>query len=151
MREIPKKRDEKIINSYMFNEIVITGIFSTFLCILFLKSNYLRSFFRYSVVDQYVMTAFFGLFIFVSIFNCFNARTVRLNILHDIFYNKVFLFFIGVVCLVQIVMIYYGGRMFRTSGLTFQEFMVMILVSLTVIPFDICRKILFKKFNSIEI
>ena len=147
MKELPKKRDEKIINSYMFNEIIVTGIFSSFLCIFFLKSSYLRSFFRYSVTDKYVMTAFFGLFIFISIFNSLNARTVRLNILHDIFYNKVFLFIISGVALMQVGMIYYGGDLFRTSGLNSLEFMVMICVAFMVVPFNIIVKVLFKKFK----
>lgn len=147
MKELPKKRDEEIINSYMFNEIIVTGIFSSFLCIFFLKSNYLRSFFRYSVTDKYVMTAFFGLFIFISIFNSLNARTVRLNILHDIFNNKVFLFIISGVALMQVGMIYYGGDLFRTSGLNSLEFMVMVCVAFMVVPFNILVKALFKKFK----
>lgn len=147
MEEKPKKRDEEIINKYMFNEIVVTGLFSTVLCIFFLKSSFVSSMFRYSVDNGYLMTAFFGLFIFVSIFNSFNARTVRLNILGNIFKNKVFLGVIGFVMVVQVVMIYYGGSLFRTSGLTGREFLFMILMSLTVIPVDMVRKLWLKKRN----
>ena len=144
MKELPKKRNESIINSYMLNEILITGIYSSILCIIFLKSSFIRGLFRYSISNQYIMTAFFGLFIFISIFNSFNARTVRLNILQDIFKNKVFIFIILFIFIVQIFMIYCGGSLFRTVGLNFQEFMVMFICSFSVIPFDIMRKIIYK-------
>lgn len=145
MRELPKKRDEPIINKYMFNEIIITGLFSTILCIFFLKSNWINSMFRYSIDNRYLMTAFFGLFIFISIFNSFNARTVRLNILENIFKNKIFLIIIGFISVVQIGMIYYGGNLFRTTGLTLNEFILMLLISSLVIPIDMLRKLWLKK------
>lgn len=145
MQEPPKRRDEAIINRYMFNEILVTGIYSSFLCIFFLKSDWVRGLFRYSVDNRYLLTAFFGLFIFISIFNSFNARTERLNILGNIFKNKVFLGVILFIMVVQIGMIYYGGNLFRTTGLTIFEFLVMILISFTVIPVDLLRKIILKR------
>lgn len=145
MRELPKKRDEAIINGYMFNEIMVTGMFTMFLCIFFLKSDWVSGMFRYSIDNRYLLTAFFGLFIFVSIFNSFNARTVRLNILGNIFKNKVFLVVIGFIIIVQIIMIYFGGSLFRTVGLTNDEFLFMLGMSLLVIPFDMVRKLLLRR------
>ena len=145
MEEVPKRRDEPIINQYMFQEIAVTGLYSSLLCIVFLKSDWIRGMFRYSVDNKYLMTAFFGMFIFISIFNSFNARTVRLNILGNIFKNKVFLGVIGFIMVVQIGMIYYGGNLFRTAGLTLSEFVVMILISLTVIPVDMVRKMVLRR------
>lgn len=147
MEEKPKQRNEDIINKYMFNEIIITGMYSSLLCILFLKNDFIRGLFRYSIDNKYLMTAFFGLFIFISIFNSFNARTVRLNILSNIFKNKVFLVIIMFIMLVQVVMIYFGGSLFRTSGLTLFEFVVMLLLAVTVIPIDFIRKLVLKKYN----
>jgi magnesium-transporting ATPase (P-type) len=105
--------------------------------------------YRYSVDNRYLMTAFFGMFIFISIFNSFNARTVRLNILGNIFKNKVFLVIIGFIMIVQIGMIYYGGNLFRTSGLTSFEFLFMMLMAFLVIPFDMLRKLWLKKKGSV--
>ena len=149
MEEAPKKRDEEIINGYMFHEIVVTGLFSTLLCIFFLKSNWVSGMFCYSVDNRYLMTAFFGLFIFISIFNSFNARTVRLNILDNIFKNKVFLGVIGFIMVVQVGMIYYGGSLFRTTGLTLKEFVFMILMAFLVIPFDMLRKLWLRRKKGI--
>ena len=145
MDELPKKRDEQIINKYMLNEIIVTGLYSSILCLLFLKSNFINVLFRTSSNNEYLMTAFFGLFIFISIFNSFNARTYRLNIFGNIFKNIVFLIVILFIVIVQIFMIYFGGSIFRTSGLTLFEFVVMLVMSITVIPFDFVRKMWLKR------
>ncbi len=145
MEEPPKKRDEKIINQYMLSEIVVTGIYSSIICLLFLKVPTITKLFRQSPDNRYLLTAFFGLFIFISIFNSFNARTVRLNILSNIFKNKMFIAVTLFITIVQIEMIYYGGNLFRTSGLLFKEFLIMISIAFTVIPVDLIRKILYQK------
>lgn len=147
MEEPPKKRNEEIINKYMLNEILITGLYSSILCIIFLKSPIISNLFRNTSDNKYLMTAFFGLFIFMSIFNSFNARTDRLNILGNITKNKVFLIITLFIVITQIIMIYYGGNIFRTSGLNIKEFIIMLLISITVIPIDFLRKIILKKNN----
>ena len=142
MNEYPKKKDESIINKYMINQIFLTGIYSSLICILFLKLPFIKDLFRN---ETYLYTAFFGLFIFIDIFNCFNARTYRLNILANILKNKVFLLIITIIIIVQILLIYFGGSIFRTSGLSLFEFEIMILIAFTVIPFDFIRKLILKK------
>ena len=147
MYEKPKNKNEHIVNRYMLNEILFTGIYSSLLCVFFLKSKFINGLFRPSADNIYLMTAFFGLFIFMSIFNSFNARTNRLNILANLIKNKVFLFIISCVLLIQLVLIYFGGTIFRTAGLTFGELIIMILISMTVIPVDFLRKYILKKKN----
>ena len=145
MIEPPKKREEAIINKYMLNEILVTGTLSTILCIIFLKSNFINQIYRYSIDNKYLMTAFFGTFIFISIFNSFNARTIRLNILSNIYKNKVFIIITCLIIIVQVLIIYYGGDLFRTNGLTVQEFIFMIIFSSLVIPIDMIRKLILRK------
>lgn len=143
MKEKPKAKNESIINRYMFHQIFLTGLYSSILCILFLKLPIIKVWFDCN--ESEFFTAFFGLFIFIDIFNSFNARTHRLNLLANIRKNRVFLGIILFIALVQIILIYYGGELFRTSGLTFQEFEIMILFAFTVIPFDWCRKLYLRK------
>lgn len=147
MNEYPKKRDESIINDYMKNEIICTGIYSSLLCILFLKLPFISSIFRDGVNNEYLMSAFFGLFIFIGIFNSFNARTSRINVFSNLSKNKVFLCVIVFIAIVQILLIYYGGSLFRTIGLNFKEFNFMLLFAMSVIPFDWCRKFFLKRKN----
>lgn len=148
MREEPKKKTESIINGYMISEIIFTGIYSAGLCILFLKSPLILKFFRYN--EAYLMTAFFGLFIFIDIFNSFNARTNRINILANIGKNKVFIIIMLFIVAVQVLLIYKGGSVFRTTGLDLSEFILMILLAFTVIPVDWVRKIFLKKNRMIS-
>ena len=144
MEELPKKKDEPIINKHMYIQIIFDSIYCTTLCLLFLKSPLITNLFRIGSNNKYLMTAFFGLFIFLAIFNLFNARTSRINILANILKNKVFIFIILLISIVQIILIYFGGEIFRTTGLTFIEFNIVIFLSFTVIPFDILRKIILK-------
>ena len=145
MDEYPKRKDEPIINKYMKNEIFVTGVYSSLLCILFLKLPIISSVFRDGANNEYLMSAFFGLFIFIGIFNSFNARTSRINIFANLFKNKVFLGVILFIAFVQIILIYFGGNLFRTVGLNFYEFNFMLILSMTVIPFDWFRKYMLKK------
>ncbi len=145
MLEKPKSKKEPIINSYMYGEILFTGIYSALFCIFFLKSNWIRGLYRFDMENKYFMTAFFALFIFMGIFNSFNARTTRINLLANIRKNKVFLIVIGIICIVQLYLIYYGGNLFRSFGLTLKEIEITILLAATVIPVDWIRKLYFQK------
>lgn len=149
MEEKPKTKNENIINRYMKDEILFTGAYSTVMCVFFLKSPFIHSIFRDSADDRYLMTAFFGLFIFMGIFNCFNARTHRLNLLSHLSKNKVFLIIILFILIVQVYLIYYGGDLFRSYGLNPFEFEIMILLSVTVVPLDWLRKIYLRKCGEI--
>ena len=149
MEEEPKDRYEPILNNYMIHEIVFIGVYSSLLCIFFLKSPYIHSFFREDINDKYFLTAFFGLFIFISIFNSFNARTSRLNIFANLFKNKMFMIVILFIAIVQFVLIYYGGELFRTVGLSFKEIEIMLLCAFSVIPVELFRKIYLKKNNKL--
>ena len=147
MMEPPKKKNEKIINSYMYNEIILTAIYSSLLCILFLKLPIVHEYFRTNNNNKYLMTAYFAMFIFIGIFNSFNARTYRINIFSNILKNKIYLIIISFIIIVQIYLIYFGGDLFRTYGLTAKEFLIILLISLSVWPVDGIRKLIIKKLN----
>jgi len=149
MKEKPKSREEPIMNSYMKGEILFTGAYSAFLCVFFLKSPWISSFYRVDPNQKYLMTAFFGLFIFMGIFNCFNARTERLNLVSNIWWNRAFVIIILFIVVVQLLLIYFGGSLFRTFGLTLRELVIMLALSSTVIPVDWIRKIVLKRKGKI--
>ena len=100
---------------------------------------------RFDIQYHYLMTAYFALFIFMDIFNAFNSRTERINILANIAKNKVFIFMFAFIITVQIYLIYHGGDVFRTYGLTIPEFILILLMAVTVIPVDWIRKKLFRR------
>ena len=82
---------------------------------------------------------------FLDIFNCFNARTHRVNLIANIVKNKVFIAIIGIIVVVQLLIIYYGGSTFRTSYLSIRELQICILLALLIIPIDWLRKVYLKQ------
>lgn len=140
MEESPKRRDEPILNRYMLNQILCTGGFTVALCVAFLRLDFSKLLFRYDIQPIYWMTAFFALFIFCGIFNSFNARTTRLNLLSHLRKNPSFVIIMTAVMAIQITLIYYGGTLFRTAGLTPRELFVILSLAALVIPFDMLRK-----------
>lgn len=149
MQEPPKSKNEKIMNRYMYSEIIFTGVYSALLCIFFLKSSIVKELYRMDISNKYIMTAFFTLFIFMGIFNCFNARTPRLNLLSNLNKNKVFIIVILFIVIVQLYLIYHGGTLFRTYGLSVKELMITLLLAATVIPVDWIRKLVTKREKTI--
>ena len=140
MKEPPKKKSDHIINRYMVSQILVTGIYSSIICIFFMKSSIINNI--YTPISK--LTAFFGLLIFISIFNALSARTNRLNIIANIKKNKVFIAIIGFITIVQIFIIYKGGDLFRTHGLNMKEFIIMFILSISVLAVDFIRKIIIK-------
>lgn len=142
MKEPPKKKEENILNKYMINEILSSGLYSLVLCIVFLKLPIIKSLF---VDNNHFMTSFFCLFIFLATFNAFNARTHRLNIFAHLSENKIFLLIILFIIIVQISITYSGITIFQTTRINIKELLITIVLSFSIIPLDIIRKIITKK------
>lgn len=145
MMEPPKKKNTPIINKYMYSEIIWTGLYCAIVCILFLKLPLFRNFVRVGKNDAYLMTAYFAMFIFMGIFNAFNARTSRINVFANLKKNKVFVGIFAFIFLAQIYIIYNGGYIFRTFGLELNELILSFVLALTVFPVDWLRKYILKK------
>jgi hypothetical protein len=52
----------------------------------------------------------------------------------------------GLISIIQILMIYFGGTAFRTAPLTLAELIYVILLAFTVVPFEVIRRTLYKIF-----
>ncbi len=141
MEERPKRRDEPILNRYMIGEIAWLGGFTVALCLLFLKLPAIVSRFRPAEDNIYLLTAFFALFIFASVFNCFNARTDRLNPFAGLSRNRAFMGIMAAVLAIQILFVYLGGAVLRTAPLTASELGLTSLLALSVFPAELGRKI----------
>ncbi len=145
MREKPIKRNEKVLTSQMKQQIAFTGTFSTALMVWFLKSEYVKEFFGYYHFPTAFYCGFFGLFVFSGVFNCFNTRTHRINLTSHLAANRSFCFIIASVMSVQLLLMYFGGDVFRCTPLTPHELLFILLLSSLVIPVDIIRKLLSRK------
>ena len=114
------------------------------LCLSLLKIPQISAQYRHSSDNLYILTAFFALFIFASVFNCFCARTDRLNGLSNLAKNKTFIVIMAAVLFIQILFVYLGGSVLRTAPLTARELFVTAALALCVIPFDFIRKLIWR-------
>ena len=87
-----------------------------------------------------MMTGYFAFFIFTAVFNAFNARTDRMNLLDNISGNPGFLKVMGLIVVIQIAMTYLGDVILRCFGLTLGEWAFVLAMAFTIIPIDLIRK-----------
>ena len=158
MTEKPKRRNEHIISKNMMSQI-ITGAAWTFilsLAMLVLGSfaadpnvpgvSFLESwgFLRENAIEgethMFLHTAYFAFFIFIAVFNAFNARTDRVNLFDNLGRNKGFLTVFGIIAVVQILMTYLGGAILSGYGLNVTEWLMVLIMAISIIPIDLIRK-----------
>ncbi len=144
LREPPKRRDEPILNSYMIFQIVWQGLATVSVCLSLLIVPAITDRFRVAPDDIYLLTAFFALFIFMSVCNCFGARTDRLRLLAGIGKNPGFIGIMLAVTVIQIAFVYLGGSVLRTAPLTPAELGFTFSLALLAIPTELLRKIIWR-------
>ena len=144
MNEKPKRRDENILSKYMWSSIGVGGIFTALVSIFFLTSKTVGDMFIGGSQGLHHMTAFFSFFILTAVFNSFNARTSNMNIFEHIGQNKDFLKVMGLIVIIQVVMTYIGGVVLRTTPLALNEWLIVLIFSVMIIPVDLIRKTIIK-------
>lgn len=141
MLEKPKSRDERIINGDMWSSIFSKGIYIALCSMLFLvymNSSNSSSIFYQNEIG--FLTAFFTFFVYLNLFNLLNSREEGINFISNITKNQGFLWVFSLIFIVQIVLIYFGGAIFRTAPLSLYELSIVVLFAMTIIPFDLIRK-----------
>ncbi len=138
MKNPPISRGENLLTGSMILQIITTGAFAILMQVFFLTSPSVRHFFGGS--DVYFMTLFFALFIFMGIGIAVCTRTPRINPLSSITKNRAFIVIMPTVAVIQLLIIYFGGEIFRCVPLKGEHLMYCALFSLAVIPADTIRK-----------
>ncbi len=166
MKEKPKKRTEHIISRNMMSEIIVgagwTFILSITMLLLgekivdadgaaMLESwGWLRPGSIEGDAHIFLTTAYFAFFIFVAVFNGFNARTEKMNLFDNLSRNKGFLTVFGIIAAVQIAMTYIGlavpavGEILGCHGLNGTEWLLVLIMAISIIPVDLIRKAIAK-------
>ena len=139
MKDKPKRRDEPILNSSTVWQVICNGAYTLVLLLLFLNLDFFRRF--YGGSTNKLMCAFYALFIFCGLFNCFSARSERLFIFSNLTKNRWFISIMLLICGIQILIIYFGGALFRSTPLSFRELMMTVMLAFTVLVFDFCRRV----------
>ncbi len=140
MKNKPKSREENILNGKMLRKILTNGFYIVALCIWFLKSDSLCMIFL-KCDEAYILSGFFAMFCFMSIFVCFLSRTNRINLFANVSRNKAFIPIMLLIAVTQIGFIYLGGEAFRSVPLKAHDLLSVILISGSVCVFDLLRKL----------
>lgn len=145
MKEQPKARDENIISKYMVSAIGVSSLWCFLLSLFFLMSDAAHAYFRPDEANHYLLTGYFAFFIFMAVFNAFNARTDEKNLFDNITQNQGFLRVMGLIVIVQIAMTYLGGEILHCYGLTLREWTFVLALAITIVPIDLIRKAIVAK------
>jgi magnesium-transporting ATPase (P-type) len=140
LREKPKRRNEPLLSREMATQIACCGSLTLIICIIFLRLPAIRDYFKYDETPLLFLSAFFGLFIFLGIANCFIARTSRLNITAHLKENRAFIGIMILVTIIQLCMIYFGGKLFRAAPLSISELSLVVILAIMVIPIELFRR-----------
>ncbi|MDR0563292.1 MAG: cation-translocating P-type ATPase, partial [Spirochaetaceae bacterium] len=141
MREKPKRRDEPIVSPYMWGSILTGAIWTFGLSVLFLFVPLFAAYFP----DAALHTGYFAFFVFIAVFNAFNARTDKFNLFDNIRGNTNFLRILGIITAVQILLVYCGGGVFNCYGLTPTQWGILLVCAFSIIPIDLMRKAFFRQ------
>ncbi|WP_124066706.1 calcium-translocating P-type ATPase, PMCA-type [Clostridium sp. E02] len=147
MDEKPRRRDENIVSKSMLVQICIMGLWLTILSFVFLKNPIFSNLFASK--EQH-LTAYFVLFIVSALFNGFNVRNDGYQIFKGLNLNPGFLRVFFIIILVQALIVNASmvpieifkwiGNMFSCVPFGLNGWLVVILLSFTMIPVDLIRK-----------
>jgi len=145
MNRRPIKKSEPILTREMTWQILLTGGSAIVLSLFFLLSPSIRHVFGGG--DNYHLTRFFALFIFMGICIALCTRTPRLNLLANMNKNRPFLFIMTAVAAIQLLIVYFGGDIFRCVPLPPNDLLKCAILAFMIIPADTIRKSILRLKN----
>ena len=143
MKELPKRRDEPIVSPYMWSAILTGALWGFILSAVYLFTGLVRP--NFSLQPDTLHTGYFAFFIFIAVFNAFNARTEKLNLFDNIHRNLGFLRIILIISVVQTLLVYIGREIFSCYGLSRTQWIIVLVFAFSIIPIDLIRKIVLTK------
>ncbi len=138
MSEKPKSRTQSLVNKNMMSQVLCAGAWLGVISFAFLKLPFFKEFFEN---EGQHLTAYFSMFVFSAVANGFNVRSEGINIFDHIKENKGFIKVMLVIVLVQIILTFVGGEIFSCTPFGIKGWLIIIVMSLTMIPVDMLRKI----------
>lgn len=150
MLEKPRKRDESIISKKMASRILIEAAWLIVMSFVYLKLPSIRNLFA---TDEQHITGYFVMFITSALFNGFNVRDSKFGIFKGLDLNKNFVKILGVIAAIQAVIVYSGcvpglnviANMFSCAPIDVLNYLLIIVLSATIIPIDLIRKAIIEK------
>ena len=123
MEESPRSPEAFIISPRMYKNIVIVGL--SFLVIL---TGFLLYIGQDNQISDYELSLFFSFFVMLQFWNLFNARCLGFNksAFANVTENIGFVLIAAMIFLGQVFIIQFGGEMFRTVPLSWNDWLLII-------------------------
>ncbi len=166
MSEKPRRRDESIVSRAMMAQILTMGLWLTVVSFVYLKTPFIAELFGGWAVDgagnvlngvpnAQHLTGYFVLFIVSALCNGFNVRDDGFGIFRGLDQNKGFLKVFFLIILVQFVIVNAAliplpvftwiGNMFSCTPFGIAGWAIVAILSITMIPVDLIRKMIVNK------
>ena len=127
LRAAPRKVKDFIVTRYMGTNIITQALF--FLILLIALMLYFHH--DEGGMTPYELSFFFTAFVLLQFWNLFNARclgSVR-SAFSDLGKNPWFLLIAGIILAFQVLIVQFGGKIFRTVPLSLQDWAILLLCS----------------------
>ncbi len=123
MKRLPRKPSDFIISPSMTRGII--GFGAAFIIVLVAFLLYVQ---RDGVVTPYELSMFYSVFVLLQLWNLFNARSLgRVNsAFSGLFENRAFLGIAAVIFIGQVLIVQFGGDIFRTVPLTLGDWVAIV-------------------------
>jgi len=123
MNHKPRKPGDFIITKPMLKTIIISAV--SFIALLLVTIFVMQ---KDGDISDYELSIFFSLFVLLQFWNLFNAKTLGTNnsTFHRFFSNKSFLVISLFILVMQILIVQFGGKLFRTVPLRIEDWLLVI-------------------------
>jgi P-type Ca2+ transporter type 2C len=131
MKDKPRQREKHIITPTMAGFIGITGLYMTIVMLILVKTNFLGG----ADTAQH-LTIVFTTFVIFQFWNEFNCRALhfRESPFRGLTKNPMFIIVVTIIFIVQVIVVNFGGQIFRTVPIPLDAWIRIILLGATIIP-----------------
>ena len=148
LKRLPYERKEHIITPQMWRGIAFNGLYQVLILslILFYGDQIFQvehmsndEFEKWNPDKGMHATLFFDVFVFLQIFNFFNARKLKkdeLNVFADMFNNYLFIVIVILIFVLQIFIVEYGGETFHLVPLPTHDHIKCIVIGFTCVVWN---------------
>ena len=148
LHRCPRSRDEHIITPYMAVFIGITGIYMTIIMLTLLTTGFLGG---AQGIEQ--LTILFTTFVMFQFWNEFNCRSLnpKQSPFDGLTRNPMFLVIVAIIFIVQVVVVNFGGQLFRTVPIDLMTWVKILALTSTVLPVGhLAKWVGYKWFGPVE-
>jgi magnesium-transporting ATPase (P-type) len=141
MKHKPVSHDAKIVTPFMWLSIIVTGTFLIIAGLIQIATGFLGG-----TTPAEINSVFFAAFIIAAVWNGINCRALDGKMPPFFRGNPVFFIVMGVVVLIQILIVQYGGAVFATVPLSSVQWVTIIIASASVLVIGFVLRVSFGFF-----